>query len=100
MPAYFVFRNRVTDPEALFQSYIPKAVETIMRYNGEVLVVAEDSQVLEGSTDAPRTIVVRFDTREQAEAWYTSEEYQAVRPIRLRATEGYAVLVDGFEMPS
>ena len=99
MSAYFVFRNRATDPEALFGSYIPKAVETITAHGGEILVVTEESQVLEGSTEFPRTIIVRFETREQAEGWYGSEEYRALKPIRLDATEGYGVLVDGFEMP-
>jgi len=29
-------------------------------------------------------------------AWYNSPEYQAVCPLRLEATEGFAVVVDGF----
>ncbi len=94
MPAYFVFHNRLLDPEAM-ETYIPKAVELITAHGGEVLAIAEDSEVLEGSTDLPRTCVIKFDTREQAEAWYRSAEYEVVRPIRLGATEGYTVLVDG-----
>ena len=98
MAAYFVVHNRVTDAEAMYERYIPKAVETIMAYGGEVLVVDEDSTIIEGGTDLPRTIIVKFDSREQAEAWYRCAEYQAVAPIRLGASEGYAVIVDGFEM--
>jgi uncharacterized protein (DUF1330 family) len=96
--AYFVFHNRIHDQGSMDQ-YIPKAVETIMAYGGEVLVVADESHVLEGSTDLPRTIVIKFESREQAEAWYRCEEYEAVRPLRINATEGYGVLDDGFEMP-
>jgi uncharacterized protein (DUF1330 family) len=80
--------------------YIPTAGEAIYANGGELLVMAEESEVLEGSTDFPRTIVVRFETRERAEAFYNSAEYQGILPVRLAATDGYAVIVDGFEMPA
>jgi len=96
MPAYFLVHNRVTDAKAM-QTYIPKAVELILANGGEVLVAAEESEVLEGSTDLIRTMVIKFHTREQAEAWYQCAEYQAVLPIRMNATEGFAVLADGLK---
>ena len=98
MAAYFVLHNRITD-DAAMQTYIPKAVEACLAGGAEILVVADESTVIEGSTDLPRTIVMRFESREAAMAWYESPEYQAILPTRLGATEGYGVLVDGFEMP-
>ena len=97
MPAYFVLHNRITD-QAKMDEYIPKAVPSIMAFGGEILVVADDSEVIEGSTEFPRTVVLKFESREQAMAWYDCEEYSAVRPLRLDATEGFGVLVDGFSM--
>ena len=94
MPAYIVIHNRITDDEAM-QSYIPKAIESMAPYGVELVAMAESSDVIEGSTDLPRTIVLKFDSRERAEAWYNCEEYQAALPIRLGATDGFAVLVDG-----
>lgn len=99
MPAYFVIHNRVTDDEAM-QSYIPPAVGSIMAHGGEVMVLDESSTLLEGSCEFPRTIIIKFESREKAEAWYACEEYQAVLPVRLGATEGFGFVVDGFEMPS
>lgn len=98
MAAYFVFHNRIHDTEKM-QEYVPKALETMAPYSPEVLVLDEDSQVVEGQTELPRTIVIKFQSREDAWAWYNSPEYAAVRPLRLGATEGYGVLVDGFVMP-
>ena len=99
MPAaYFVVHNRVTDEEKM-QEYIPKAVESIYAYGGEVLVVADDSQVIEGTAEYPRTVIVKFDSREKAEEWYACAEYSQILPLRLGATEGYGVLVDEFVMP-
>src|SRR5215469_18374919 len=95
MSAYFVFHNRVHNA-AKMQEYIPRALETMGPYNPEVLVLEEHSEVIEGSTNLQRTIVIRFRSRDDAMAWYKSADYQAVCPIRLEATEGFAVLVDGF----
>ena len=41
-----------------------------------------------------------FKSRADAESWYNSPEYQAIRPLRLAAIEGYAVLVDEFNPSS
>jgi uncharacterized protein (DUF1330 family) len=95
MSAYFVFHNRIHDAERM-QEYIPKALETMAPYHAEVLVCDEHSEVIEGTTNLPRTIVIRFRSRADAMAWYKSADYQGVRPIRLKATEGFGVLVDGF----
>jgi uncharacterized protein (DUF1330 family) len=98
MSAYIVIRNRVVDDEAM-QKYIPGAVEQIVAHGGEVLVVADECETLEGTPDHPRTVIIRFESREQAKAFYDSPGYQAVLPIRLGATEGHGVIVDGFVMP-
>lgn len=95
MAAYFILHNRIRDGHSL-DEYIPKALETMADYEPEVLVLEENSEVLEGSTDYPRTIVIRFRSRADAEAWYNSEAYQAVLPLRLAAIEGFTVLVDEF----
>jgi uncharacterized protein (DUF1330 family) len=64
-------------------------------YNPEMLVFAEHAEVIEGQTNLPRTIVLKFDSRDAAMAWYNSPAYQEVLPLCLEATEGFAVLVDG-----
>jgi uncharacterized protein (DUF1330 family) len=64
-------------------------------HHPEILVFAEHAEVIEGQTNLPRTIVMKFDSRDAAMAWYNSPAYQEVLPLRLEATEGFAVLVDG-----
>lgn len=94
MAAYFVFHNRVRDTQKM-QEYIPKAIETLAPYRAEVLVLDENTTVVEGVLDLPRTIVIKFASRDEALDWYNSAAYRAVRPLRLEATEGFALLVDG-----
>jgi uncharacterized protein (DUF1330 family) len=98
MAAYFVWHNRIHNAEKM-QEYIPKALETLAPYHPEVLVLDENSQVIEGNTHWPRTIVIKFESRDAAMAWYNSPAYQEVLPLRLAATEGFGVLVDGFVPP-
>lgn len=95
MAAYFVWHSRLHDGRTL-DAYIPKALETMAPYEPEVLVLDENTEVVEGSINLPRTIVVKFKSRDDATAWYNSPEYRAVLPLRLEATEGFGVLVDGF----
>ena len=45
-------------------------------------------QVLEGSTDATWSVVVRFPDMDALNGWYSSEEYQAVAPKRRELTGG------------
>ena len=99
MAAYFILHNRIRDGQSL-DEYIPKAIETWAPYEPEVLVLEENSEVVEGSTEFPRTIVIKFKSRADAEAWYKSPEYQSVLPLRLAAIDGFTVLVDEFNPAS
>ena len=99
MPAYFVLHNRILDARKM-REYIPKALETMEPFGPRVLVLDENSEILEGSTDLPRTIVIQFNSREDALAWYHSPAYREVLPLRLEATEGFAMIVDGFVLPA
>ena len=95
MSAYFVCHNRITDKQKMGE-YLRNVMPTLNAYGAEVLVVDESCAVMEGASPLPRTIVIRFASRDEAERWYNSPEYCAIRPLRLEATEGFAVMVNGF----
>jgi len=45
--------------------------------------------------------IIEFPSREAAENWYASPEYEAVHHLRLEATSaGSLVFLDGFEIPT
>ena len=90
MSAYFVIHNRILNPEKMHE-YRSKAFETMEPYNYEILMFDENSLVIEGSTNLPRTCVIKFDSRDDFMAWYNSPEYQKVLPLRLEATEGLSI---------
>ena len=99
MPAYVILHNRVTDPEKIGQ-YLGKVVPTLMEHNAELLVMDEQAEVVEGEAPFPRTIVLKFESREAAMGWYKCAEYQEILPLRLEATEGFAVICDSFTFPA
>jgi uncharacterized protein (DUF1330 family) len=67
MAAYFLWHNRIIDAERV-QEYLSKALVTMAPYNPEVVVFDEQAHVLEGSTPGPRTIVIKFESRDTAMA--------------------------------
>ena len=99
MSAYFVFRHKVLDADKLNNDYLPKAVETLGPYAPEILVVDENIEVIEGSTEDTRTVILKFKDRDTAKHWYNSAEYQKIVGLRLAATDGVGVLCDGFVAP-
>lgn len=99
-PAYYIFQLQIDDREAYLSQYIPSVMPTLFAYNAKVLVAAADPQVVEGEWAGNQTVVIEFESREIAEAWYNSSEYAAVRPLRLNAASvNNAVLVDTFALP-
>jgi len=98
MTAYLIANYDIVDPDA-YRSY-QKRSAPIMAGGANLLVLDSNSSVREGDGGA-QTVVVEYPTREAAEAAYESAEYQAVVGIRLGATtNGRALIVDGFTMPS
>jgi Domain of unknown function (DUF1330) len=53
------------------------------------------SDVLEGQWQNPRTVIIEFPTREAAEAWYKSPDYQKIIDLRLKSTCGNLIILDG-----
>ena len=48
-------------------------------------------------TSAARYVVIEFPSREQAQAWYDSVEYQSILPLRLNNSTDQVALVDGMD---
>ncbi len=94
MPAYFIVDNEVTDP-AGFEEYRKQVPGTLEKYGGKILVRGGQVQMLEGDWKPKRIVVTEFPSIEQARRWYDSEEYRALKPLRLRTARGSVVLVEG-----
>ena len=96
---YIIFIETITD-QAGYEKYVGKAVPSIMKHHGTVLVAQDESEVIEGEWPAPKTVVLEFDSVEAAREWYQSPEYQAVIGDRHLSADATAAIVGGFEMPT
>jgi uncharacterized protein (DUF1330 family) len=93
MAAYVVARVTVKDP-AVYEAYRREVPATIARYGGRFLVRGGATEVKEGSW-RDRTVILEFADLAAARGWYASPEYGAILPVRLAASEGDVIIVEG-----
>jgi uncharacterized protein (DUF1330 family) len=95
---YLILTEDIRD-RAGMDAYGAASFPSIREFDARVLVASEDFEVVEGEWHGHRTVVVEFDSVEQARAWYESDSYQAALPLRLAASECNGVIVGGFQPP-
>jgi uncharacterized protein (DUF1330 family) len=84
------------DPTGI-KEYGAKVLETLAPFNGHYYFVVRGGKTesLDGNAPPKGIVVIRFDSSEQAHAWYNSPAYAAIRPIRLAAVKGRMFIVEG-----
>lgn len=84
MAHYLMGLIRIHDPVA-YQAYVDGFDWAhLQRQGGEVLIVDDAPEVLEGEWTLGRIVLIRFPSREAAKQWYDSDEYARVRGVRWR----------------
>jgi len=94
MSAYIVSRVKIHDSEAM-QRYMTEAPATVLAFGGRYLVRGNDVRALEGAWEHERMVVVEFEDKHAALAWYESEMYRPLRDLRQRSAETVILLADG-----
>lgn len=94
MPAYVIANVDVTDAAA-YDEYRKGVLATIERYDGRFLVRGGAAQVLEGTLQPKRIVVLEFPNAARARAWWDSPEYRPLREMRQRASRGDLFVVEG-----
>ncbi len=94
MAAYIIGDVDVKDPKA-FEPYKQPTLDSVARYGGKFIVLSSDHQVLEGTWNPKRLVVIEFPSAEAARCWYDSPEYRKVLPIRLQHAVSNLLLVEG-----
>jgi uncharacterized protein (DUF1330 family) len=94
MSAYLIVDIDVRDAPGL-EEYRNRVPATLTKYGGRFIVRGGKFQKLEGSWDPKRLVLIEFPSIEQAKQWYDSEEYRPLKAMRLKASTGNLVLVEG-----
>jgi uncharacterized protein (DUF1330 family) len=95
---YVILTEDIHDPAGM-DAYGRASTAPVVEFRGRPLVVDEHVEVLEGEWPGTRTVIVEFESVEQARAWYASESYQAALPLRQAAANCNVVIASGFAMP-
>jgi len=94
MTAYVIAAETVKD-EAMFDEYRKQVPATLAPFGGKFIVRGGKVTVHEGDWPHPRTVVIEFPSRAQAEGWYKSAEYQKIIQLRLKSSVGNLIIIDG-----
>jgi uncharacterized protein (DUF1330 family) len=93
MPAYFIAKIKVTDPEK-WKAYVAAVPATVQQFGGRTLARSSAAEVLEGVYDSQQTVIIEFPSIDLIREWWDSPEYQRAKELR----EGAAIL-DAWAMP-
>jgi uncharacterized protein (DUF1330 family) len=96
--AYVILTEAIHDEDGM-RAYEKASTPAIVESGARVLAVDASPEVLEGSWPGTRTVMLEFDSVDQASAWYDSPSYQAALPLRQGAAECNVVILAGFELP-
>jgi uncharacterized protein (DUF1330 family) len=95
--AYLVVDAKSTDPERMVE-YRRLSSIAVDKFGGRFLVRGGAYEVLEGQWQPQRLVVIEFENRERAKAFYDSPEYVAARQARAGVSSFDMVLVEGHSM--
>lgn len=99
MPAYLIVNIKVLDAAA-YAPYVAAAPPIIARFGGRYLVRGGAHEVMEGSPQVNRTVVLEFPSMQRIREFYDDPGYQAILPLRLASTESHMFAIEGYAPPS
>jgi uncharacterized protein (DUF1330 family) len=94
MPAYVIVDVKITDPKS-YEAYKQMTPGSLAPFGGRFVVRGGATQVLEGSWQPNRLVVLEFDSVERAREWWASEEYKDAKALRQRSAHTNMVVVEG-----
>ena len=90
---YVVANIRVKDQEK-FQQFAGMAGPAIKKYGGKVLARGPDADRLEGNVRGI-VMMIEFESKEAANTFYHSEEYQAGKAVRVQCFDTNFMIIVG-----
>ncbi|MDU8609398.1 DUF1330 domain-containing protein [Pseudomonas syringae group sp. 247E2] len=94
MKAYWIAHVDVTDPQQ-YTEYTQRAPAAFVLFGGKFLARGGRSEALEGRATPQRTVIIEFESYEQAVACYHSPQYHNAMSHRQGAAKAEIVIVEG-----
>ena len=96
MAHYVIAQIDIKDREK-YAEYEAGFMDVFKSYQGKLLSVDENVSLLEGQWPATRTVLIEFPSKEEALAWYESEEYQSLAKQRFAASTSDIAVISGLD---
>ena len=81
--------------QARYEGYKTMVPSSIAAYGGRYLARGGKSQVLEGSWQPKRAVILEFPNAAQARAWWDSTEYAEAKAIRQASARTDVFILEG-----
>jgi uncharacterized protein (DUF1330 family) len=94
MSYYFLANIEITDKKE-YERYINHVDEVFSKFNGKYLAVDDNPQIIEGSWNYTRSVLIEFQTKKDFNDWYNSKEYQKILKNRLNSANCDTILIKG-----
>jgi uncharacterized protein (DUF1330 family) len=94
MPAYVVVDIEVQKPSE-YERYKELAPPSIKKHGGRYLARGGATEVLEGSWQPKRLVILEFPSLEKAKAWWASSDYAEGKKLRQACAKTAMVVVEG-----
>ena len=94
MAAYLIADTQITDHRT-YDEYKRQVAPTIAKFGGRFLVRGGPHEVLEGTLQVHRLVVIEFPSMRALKSWYSSPEYAPLLTMRQLAATDHLIAVEG-----
>ncbi len=91
----YIINNMTIHNRDEYKTYLHGFMPVFQKYEGSVLAAQSGLVPLEGTWPYDRTILLSFPSREAADRWAQSPEYQEIAKHRIAGTVSNVVLLEG-----
>src|SRR5687768_5117755 len=95
MSAFVLIDVHEVNDENKMSEYRSRVFANVAEFDGKYRVIGGEQTKLEGEASFQFPVLIEFENKEKALRWYDSPEYRPLRELRLAATRGTGVLIDG-----
>jgi uncharacterized protein (DUF1330 family) len=96
MICYFIAHIKINDTDE-YEKYLAEVDEIFSKFNGEYLAINESPTLLEGDWNYTKSVIIKFNSRQEFDDWYYSDDYQRILKHRLKAAICDTILLEGLE---
>jgi len=93
---YFVTQIKINNPDE-YEKYLERFDDIFSQYKGEYLAIDESPTLLEGDWNYTKSVLIKFNSKQDFEDWYYSDDYQLILKHRLKASKCDTILIEGLD---